>query len=174
MLSLLLVLTSSLCSPALAQENPRIQALMNDLGRREDRFTVGMDMIVVGLIERDRALGYPRSAWGMSPLFGITWRDYDGQPSHREIRQAAKVVNRDYGLLEERDWRRRVKAEVNKYVFSYLGVATSYFFLPGIDAGVMWDFADHEGVGPSVSIGISWGLNTFLRPFPYIAASYSF
>lgn len=175
MLLLLLLLLAAVLSPAAAAEvDPRIAVLMDDLSRKKDHFTLGFDMLLIGVIERDRALGYPRAAWGMSPFLGFTWRDYDGQPSRLEIEKAAEVVTRDYGSLPERQWRRRVKAEVSDFTFSYFGMVTTFFLLPGIDVGVMWDFADHDGVGPSISLGVTWGLNTFFFPAPYFAASYSF
>lgn len=157
-----------------AVRSPRIEALLEDLARRENHLTIGMDNLVVGLIERDRGLGYPRSAWGMSPLVGITWRAYDGQPSRFEVQRAAEVVEREYGVLREREWRRRVKEEVGDYFFNYFGFATSFFVLPGFDGGVMWDFAGPDGEGLSIAVGMTWGMNTFLVPVPYVAVSYSF
>lgn len=167
-----IVLTLSLSLSTTAQDT-RIKALIADLDRNQPHFTLGLDMIVVGSIERDAALGYPRSAWGVSPRLGITWRHYNGQPSHREIERAAEIVNRNYSDFPEDDWRKRVKAEVADNSFGYVGISTM-LFLPGIDAGFSWDFADHRGIGGTFSLGITWGLNTFLIPVPYLAGSYSF
>lgn len=35
----------------------------------------------------------------MSPLLGVTWRQYKGQPTQSEIVRAAEVVSRNYGDL---------------------------------------------------------------------------
>lgn len=162
-----------LSSVAMAQDNAKISLLISDLDRNESHFMLGLDMIVIGSMSRDAALGYPRSAVGMSPLLGVTWRQYKGQPTQSEIVRAAEVVSRNYGDLPEDEWRKRVKNEVGDNSFTYVGVSTT-LYLPGIDAGFSWDFADHKGSGWNFAVGITWGLNTMLVPIPYVAASYSF
>lgn len=163
-----------LSSVAMAQEHSKVSALVSDLNRNESHFMLGFDMVAIGSITRDAGLGYPRSAWGMSPLLGITLRTYKGQPTQSEIETSAEVVNRNYGDLAEGEWRKRVKNEVGDNSFTYVGISTTALILPGVDAGFSWDFADHEGEGINLGVGITWGLNTALIPIPYVAASYSF
>lgn len=103
-------------------------------------------------------------------MIGVVWRDYSGQPSLARIRRAAERVDRVYGELWEDEWRRLVKEEVNDHFFTYFGVMTTFLLLPGIDVGVMWDFADHRGVGLSISAGAAVGL----FPVIYAGVSYSF
>jgi hypothetical protein len=61
-----------LSSVAMAQDNAKISLLISDLDRNESHFMLGLDMIVIGSMIRDAALGYPRSAVGMSPLLGVS------------------------------------------------------------------------------------------------------
>lgn len=170
LLLLIVAACAAPCVAAPAQEAPRLRALFDDLRLTERHFTLGLDMLLIGFIERDRALGYPRSAWGLSPYLGIIWRDYSGQPSLARIRQAAETVEQVYGRLPNDEWRRLVKEEVDDHFFTYFGVIVTFVLQPGIDVGATWDLADHNGVGPSFSAGAAVG------PYPvmYTAVSYSF
>jgi len=170
LLLLTLAACACLCTAASAQERSRLQALFDDLQYTESHFTLGFDMLLIGSIERDRALGYPQSAWGFSPMLGVVWRDYSGHPSLARIRRAAESVDQVYGSLPEDEWRRLVKQEVNDRFFAYFGVMTTFFLLPGVDIGVMWDFADHHGVGSSLSAGVAVGW----FPLKYVGVSHSF
>ena len=170
LLLLMLAACATPCTAASAREYPRLQALFDDLRFTESHFTLGIDMLLIGAIKRDQALGYPQSAWGMNPMLGVVWRDYSGQPSLARIRRAAETVDQVYGPLPEDEWRRLVKEEVDDHFFTYFGVMTTFLLLPGIDFGLMWDFADHHGVGPSVSAGVTVGL----FPLIYAGVSYSF
>lgn len=154
--------------------DPKIRRLIFDMERYDSHFMVGFEFITLGVMQRDLGLGYPREAWGLNPILGITWRRYRGQPTIAEVEAAAHTVNEFYGHLHDETWRKRMKSELNARRFPYVGVATAGFILPGLDAGYSWDYADANGSGGSIVAGVTLGLYTFFFPIPYVGASYTF
>lgn len=168
-------------SVALAQGEPspgnQVDGLLQDYRQVQGHFTLGLDLVSIGTVRKDKALGYPRSALAANLALGVTWRTYT-VPSESEVRVVAERVAARYGAdgrhLDWDEFRAEVRRELNRSWFRYFGIHTVALIVPGIEFGWTYDTAGVSGSGAAFDVGIAWGLSTILIPTPYIGVTYSF
>lgn len=154
---------------------PMVESLLSDYRRSDGHFTLGLDLLTIGAIWRDGALGYPRTAFGANALLGVTWRRYR-LPSEGEVRAAAEQVVR-YRLSPAVSWRQfreEVRDTLNRRWFSYFGINTVVLVVPALEWGWSYDMAGIDGSGLQVNLSLVWGLWTSLIPLPSLGLAYSF
>lgn len=166
----------ALAQPETSPEN-ELDTLLQEYKQVQGHFTLGLDLVGIGTVRKDKALGYPRSALAGNLGLGVTWRTYT-VPSESEVRAVAERVAARYGEDGRRlDWdafRAEVRRQLNRSWFRYFGVHTVLLVVPGIEFGWSYDTAGVSGSGAAFDVGVAWGLSTVLIPAPYIGVTYSF
>ncbi|WP_324668059.1 hypothetical protein [Geochorda subterranea] len=154
-----------------------VHRLLEAYRQEQGHFTLGLDILTIGSIRKDRALGYPRSAIGANLGLGVTWRNYS-LPSELEVQAAAERVATRYaqlGLdLTWDEYRREVRRALDRSWFRYFGVNTMALIIPAVEFGWTYDTAGVSGTGAGIDVGVLWGLSTLLFPAPYVGVTYSF
>lgn len=182
--SLGVALLAGSTGPALAQVTANgigstalAHRLLEAYRQEQGHFTVGLDILTIGSMRRDRALGYPRSAIGVNCGLGVTLRRYS-LPTELEVQTVAERVARRYVLrgldLTWNEYRREVRRALDRSWFRYFGVNTMALIVPAVEFGWTYDTAGVSGTGAGIDVGIRWGLSTLLVPAPYVGVTYSF
>lgn len=154
-----------------------VQRLLEAYRQEQGHFTLGLDMLGIGSVRKDRALGYPRSAIGANLGLGVTWRSYS-LPSELEVEAVAERVATRYARLgvdlSWDEYRTEVRRALDRRWFRYFGVNTVVLIIPAVEFGWTYDTAGVSGTGAGIDVGVLWGLSTLLVPAPYIGVTYSF
>lgn len=151
-----------------------VPQLLDEYVESRGSFTIGLDVVLLGYFNKNKALGYPNWCLGGNLGIGMSWRNYSNLPSLERVEEAAVTVlerNPDltYDLL-----RRDVKEEIGKRWFTYFGINTFFLIAPNVEVGTTYDFTGPDGEGITFNLGAVWGLGTYLIPLPYLGLQYTF
>lgn len=152
---------------------PDIDGFMSEYDESQTHMLVGAGKLSIGVVQRDKLLGFPDYALGANTDSGLVWRKYIVPVSFSDVKKAVLKLSKTEPGFEDDVLREKVKTRLNRRFFPFAGFNTTDIFYPGAEMGVSYDLSDFRGKGFMVNALLYYNMN-YEKAYPTVELQYNF